>query len=56
MPNPSIISDAKALLAITELMQCDLLTPATKAYLAEVRDMLQAEIEKAKKSIEPLSA
>ena len=39
-------SDARALLAITELMQCQLLTPPTVEYLKEVRDMLQAELMK----------
>ena len=37
-------SDARALLAITELMQCQLLSPPTIEYLKEVRDMLQAEL------------
>jgi hypothetical protein len=33
--------NARALLAICELMQCKLLSAPTIAYLAEVRDMLQ---------------
>ena len=37
--------DARALLAVCELMQCKLLSPPTIAYLAEVRDMLQKLIE-----------
>jgi len=42
--NPST-DDARALLAICELMQCKYLSLATRAYLAEVRDMLQNSIE-----------
>ncbi len=38
-------NDAKALLAICELMQCKLLSPQTIAYLAEVRDSLEAQIK-----------
>ena len=37
--------DARALLAVSELMQCKLLSPATIEYLAEVRDMLQEMIK-----------
>jgi len=37
--------DARALLAICELMQCKYPSPPTMAYLAEVRDMLQKSIE-----------
>jgi len=37
--------DARALLAVCELMQCKYLSPPTMAYLAEVRDMLQKLIE-----------
>lgn len=38
-------SDAKAFLAITELIQCKLLSSETVAYVTEVRDMLQKEIQ-----------
>ncbi len=48
MPRPrdERSENARALLAICELMQCKLLSPPTIAYLAEVRDMLQALIAK----------
>ena len=44
-PGDQRSDDARALLAICELMQCKLLSPATIAYLSEVRDMLQHIIE-----------
>ena len=43
-PRDERSENARALLAICELMQCKLLSPPTIAYLAEVRDMLQAMI------------
>jgi hypothetical protein len=44
-PDGQRSENARALLAICELMQCKLLSPATIAYLGEVRDMLQRLIE-----------
>ena len=46
MPRPrdERSENARALLAICELMQCRLLSPPTIAYLSEVRDMLQGLI------------
>ena len=43
-PRDERSENARALLAICELMQCKLLSPPTIAYLAEVRDMLQTLI------------
>lgn len=37
--------DARALLAICELMQCKLLSAATIEYLADVRDMLEKRLK-----------
>lgn len=57
MPHPrdERSENARALQAICELMQCKLLSPPTIAYLAEVRDMLQAliaaESDQADKSV-----
>jgi len=52
------IEDARALLAICELMQCKLLSPTTIAYLSNVREMLEKRIEEAaeRQNNDPVSA
>jgi hypothetical protein len=59
MPRPrdTRSEDARALLAISELMQCKILSPATIDHLTQVREMLEARIHEAEQdSEEPLRA